>query len=98
MPRAKTELMEETELKEPSMYRVVMNNDDYTTMDFVVMVLMAIFHKTRAESEKVMMDIHKKGRGLCGVYPYDVAETKIRQVEALAEKHKFPLSCSLEEE
>jgi len=60
--------------------------------------LMAIFHKSRAEADKIMLTIHKKGRALCGVYPYDVAETKVKQVELLAEKHKFPLSCSIEEE
>jgi len=98
MPHTKQELLEDLELKEPPMYKVILNNDDYTTMDFVVMVLMVIFHKNKDESTKIMMDVHKKGKGICGVYPYEIAETKIKQVDLVAEKHKFPLQCTLEED
>ncbi len=98
MPHTRHETLEDVELREPPMYKVLMNNDDYTTMDFVVMVLLSVFHKSRPEAERLMMQIHKKGRALCGIYPYDVAETKVKQVELLAEKHKYPLSCSIEED
>ena len=97
MTETKGELLEKIELKEPPLYKVVLNNDDYTTMDFVVMVLMIIFHKTKEESRQIMLSVHKNGKGLCGVYPYDVAETKQKQVDMLAERHKFPLKCTLEE-
>ncbi|OGV50552.1 MAG: ATP-dependent Clp protease adaptor ClpS [Lentisphaerae bacterium GWF2_44_16] len=98
MGQTKHEVLEDVELKEPPMYKVILNNDDYTTMDFVVMVLMVIFHKDREEANKIMMAVHKQGRGLCGIYPYEVAETKIKQVDLIAEKHKFPLKCTMEEE
>jgi ATP-dependent Clp protease adaptor protein ClpS len=97
MAETKGEVLEKHKIKEPPMYKVLLNNDDYTTMDFVVMVLMAIFHKSRSEAQKIMMSVHQQGKGLCGVYPFDVAETKIKQVELIAEKHKFPLKCSMEE-
>ena len=86
------------ELQEPSKYKVLLLNDDYTTMDFVVMVLMVVFRKSLEESQKVMINIHKSGKGLCGIYAFEVAETKAAQVAAMAEQHKFPLKCSLEEE
>ena len=86
------------ELQEPSKYKVLLLNDDYTTMDFVVMVLMVVFRKSLEESQKVMINIHKSGKGLCGIYAFEVAETKAAQVAAMAEQHKFPLKCNLEEE
>ncbi|MCK4981581.1 MAG: ATP-dependent Clp protease adapter ClpS [Victivallaceae bacterium] len=86
------------ELQEPSKYKVLLLNDDYTTMDFVVMVMMVVFRKSLEESQKVMINIHKNGKGLCGIYAFEVAETKAAQVAAMAEQHKFPLKCSLEEE
>jgi ATP-dependent Clp protease adaptor protein ClpS len=97
MAETKGEVLEKQKIKEPSMYKVILLNDDYTTMEFVVMVLMAIFRKSNAEAQKIMMSVHKEGKGLCGIYPHDVAETKVRQVELIAEKHKFPLKCSMEE-
>lgn len=97
MAETKGEVLEKQKIKEPPMYKVILSNDDYTTMDFVVMVLMAIFHKSRSEAQKIMMSVHRQGKGLCGVYPFDVAETKVKQVELIAEKHKFPLKCSMEE-
>ena len=86
------------ELREPSKYKVLLLNDDYTTMDFVVMVLMVVFHKSLQEAQAIMLNVHKNGKGLCGIYAFEVAETKVAQVCAMAEEHKFPLKCSLEEE
>ena len=86
------------ELQEPSKYKVLLLNDDYTTMDFVVMVLMVVFRQSLEESQKVMLNIHQNGKGLCGIYAFEVAETKVAQVSAMAEQYKFPLKCSLEEE
>lgn len=83
-------------LKKPNMYRVVMLNDDYTPMDFVVWVLQKIFFKSKEESTLLMLEVHTKGRGVCGVYTYDVARTKVAQVKLLAEKHEHPLQCVLE--
>lgn len=82
---------------EPRMFRVVLHNDHYTTMDFVVEVLMKVFHKTAAEAIKIMLDVHRKGAGICGVYIYDVAVTKVSQVHHMARKRQFPLKCSYEE-
>ena len=81
-----TQLDTRDKLKEPSMYRVIMHNDHYTTMDFVIEVLMKFFHKSAAEATKIMLDIHKKGKGICGVYTYDIALTKITQVHKLAKQ------------
>ena len=85
-------------LKPPSKYKVFMLNDDYTPMTFVVDVLKDVFSKPVIEAEKIMMDIHKKGKGLCGVYPFDIAETKVIQVMALAHKNEHPLQCVMERE
>jgi len=85
------------EVKEPRMYRVIMHNDHYTTMDFVIEVLMKIFHKDTAESTKIMLDIHKREQGTCGVFTYDVALTKISEVHNMARKNEFPLKCSYED-
>jgi ATP-dependent Clp protease adaptor protein ClpS len=84
-------------LDEPMMYRVILHNDHYTTMDFVVAVLMKIFHKSAAEATKIMLDVHKKGMGVCGVYTCDIAMTKVAQVDKMAKEHVFPLKCSCEE-
>lgn len=85
-------------VKEPSLYRVVLHNDDYTTTDFVVEVLVTIFHKPAMEATRIMMDVHKKGRGQVGLYPYDIAATKVYQVKEMAKKREFPLKCTLEKE
>jgi len=85
-------------LKEPKLYKVFLVNDDYSTMDFVIMVLMSIFHKSQAEANKLMTNIHKTGHGLCGIYPFEVAETKAAQVAVMAEKYRYPLQSKLEEE
>jgi len=85
------------EIREPKMYRVVLHNDDYSTMDFVIEVLISIFHKPAADATRIMLDVHKKGLGICGVYTYDIAATRVARVHQLAKKREFPLKCSLEE-
>ncbi len=87
----------ETEVREPKMYRVILHNDHYTTMDFVVEVLVSVFRKPAAEATKIMMDVHRRGRGMCGVYTYDIAATKVSQVHAMARTREFPLKCSMED-
>lgn len=83
-------------VQEPSMYQVIILNDDYTTMDFVVHVLESFFHKTKEEATRIMLSVHQQGRGLCGLYPYDVAATKVVQVNDYARKNDVPLKCILE--
>ena len=85
------------EIWEPKMYRVILHNDDYSTMDFVIEVLISIFHKPAADATRIMLDVHKKGKGICGVYTYDIAATRVARVHQLAKKREFPLKCSLEE-
>ena len=85
------------ETAEPPLYRVLLHNDNYTTMDFVVQVLEAVFNKNAAEATQIMLSVHKSGTGLCGVYPAEVAETKVALVHHLAREHSFPLKCSMEE-
>jgi len=85
------------EIREPNMYRVILHNDDYSTMDFVIEVLISIFHKPAADATRIMVDVHKKGKGICGVYTYDIAATRVARVHQLAKKREFPLKCSLEE-
>jgi len=82
--------------KEPEQFRVILLNDDYTTMDFVVDVLMEIFHKSIEDASKIMLDVHKKGRGVVGVYTWDIAVTKTEQVHAMAKANDFPLMCIVE--
>ncbi|MEE9912111.1 MAG: ATP-dependent Clp protease adapter ClpS [Deltaproteobacteria bacterium] len=89
---------ERQETKEPSLYRVILLNDDYTTMDFVVHVLEAVFRKPPAEATRIMLDVHKRGAGLCGVYTREIAETKIAEVHAMAAGQQFPLKCTMEKE
>ena len=86
------------EIKEPSMYKVLLHNDDYTTMEFVVEILMFVFNKSADEATRIMLNVHKQGIGVCGVYTYEVAETKVTTVEALAREKGYPLKCTMEEE
>jgi ATP-dependent Clp protease adaptor protein ClpS len=87
----------EKKLKPPAMYKVLLHNDDYTTMEFVVYVLETVFHRTRAAATEIMLHVHRNGIGVAGVYPHDVAESKIALVESMARENEFPLKCSLEE-
>lgn len=84
--------------KHPSMYQVIMLNDDYTTMDFVIHVLQKFFRKTYESANEVMLSVHNKGRGACGLYPYDMAATKVMQVNDYARKNEMPLKCVLEKQ
>jgi ATP-dependent Clp protease adaptor protein ClpS len=90
-------LQTEKKVDEPKMYRVVLHNDHFTTMDFVVEILVQIFHMPTARAVQVMLDVHKKGVGVCGVYTLDIAVTKVNQVHQMAKAREFPLKCSYEE-
>jgi ATP-dependent Clp protease adaptor protein ClpS len=91
------ELASEKKLEEPKMYKVILHNDHFTTMEFVIEVLVTVFHMPVAQATKVMLDVHKKGTGLCGVYTYDIAVTKVDQVHIMAKAREYPLKCSYEE-
>jgi ATP-dependent Clp protease adaptor protein ClpS len=84
-------------LKRPPLYRVVLLNDDYTPMEFVVEVLQKIFSLDRTTATRIMLEVHTKGKGVCGVYTYEIAETKVAQVTGLAQQHQHPLLCTMEE-
>lgn len=85
-------------VQKPRLYKVVLLNDDFTPMEFVVMVLMEIFFHPQEEAVQIMLHVHRKGAGVCGVYPSEVAETKVRQVNNLTHKHRHPLRCVMEPE
>ena len=84
--------------KRPNLYRVLILNDDYTPMEFVVLVLQDVFNKTREEATRIMYHVHQKGVGECGVYPYEVAETKVTRVMDTARKNQHPLQCVMEKQ
>jgi ATP-dependent Clp protease adaptor protein ClpS len=84
--------------KRPSLYRVLLLNDDYTPMEFVVLVLQDVFNKSREEAMQIMLHVHQKGVGECGVYPYEVAETKVTRVMDTARKNQHPLQCVMEKQ
>jgi ATP-dependent Clp protease adaptor protein ClpS len=84
--------------KKPSMYKVLMLNDDYTPMEFVVHVLERFFSKSREEATQIMLHVHRRGVGICGVFTYEVAETKVTQVTEFARRNQHPLRCTLEKE
>ena len=94
------EVLEKTRprVTRPPLFRVILHNDDYTTMEFVVRVLEAVFTKSPAQAYRIMMQVHTEGSGLCGAYSFEIAETKVAQVHALARREGFPLKASLEEE
>ncbi len=83
-------------VKKPSMYKVLMLNDDYTPMEFVVMVLERFFNKSHEEATHIMLHVHQKGVGVCGVFTYEIAETKVARVMDMARQHQHPLQCTLE--
>ena len=88
----------EEDVTEPPMYRVLLLNDDYTTMDFVVDVLMSVFQKSPGEATRIMLNVHRSGFGVCGIYSFEIAETKVETVHALAHERGFPLKCTMEKE
>src|SRR5262245_53406474 len=99
-PQHGDEVLERTreEVREPQLFKVLLLNDDYTTMDFVVHVLESVFLKSPAEAFRIMMHVHTQGRGLCGLYPHDIAETKVAAVHDLAQENGFPLRAAMEQE
>ena len=88
----------QTHKKEPARFKVILLNDDYTTMEFVIRVLETVFQKSPAEAYRIMMQVHVQGSGLAGVYPWEVAETKVETVTSLARQAEFPLRATIEEE
>lgn len=87
---------DQQQLHEPPLYLVLLHNDDYTTMDFVIDILENIFHKSPAEATRIMLSVHRQGIGNCGEYPRSIAETKVITVTKLARNHGFPLLCSMQ--
>ncbi|PKL09668.1 MAG: ATP-dependent Clp protease adapter ClpS [Spirochaetae bacterium HGW-Spirochaetae-7] len=87
---------EDTETRQPDEYRVVLLNDDFTTMEFVVAVIMSVFHRDMFEATRIMLDVHKKGKGVVGTYTYDIAATKVSRVHTMARENGFPLKCIME--
>jgi len=92
------EIRDEREVREPRKYKVLLHNDDYTTMDFVVEVLVRVFRKNEAQATAIMLAVHNQGFGVCGTYTAEVAETKVDMVHRLARSAGFPLKCSMEGE
>jgi ATP-dependent Clp protease adaptor protein ClpS len=86
-----------SKLKPPPMFKVILLNDDYTPMEFVVLVLQSFFALSREQATQVMLKVHREGMGVCGVFPKDIATTKVEQVAAFARKHQHPLQCVMEE-
>ncbi|MFP4452638.1 MAG: ATP-dependent Clp protease adapter ClpS [Desulfobacterales bacterium] len=97
-PETEEEVVSETEqeVTKPPMYRVLLHNDDYTTMEFVVELLMYIFNKSLEEATRIMLNVHRSGKGVCGTYTYEVAETKVEMVHQLARERGFPLKSTME--
>jgi ATP-dependent Clp protease adaptor protein ClpS len=90
------QVQDKEETKEPSLFKVLLHNDDYTTMDFVIMILETVFNKDATEATRIMLNIHNQGVGIAGVYTREIGETKISVVHDMAKKYQFPLKCSLE--
>ncbi len=98
MPKFEEELELDLALDEPQMFKVFLHNDDYTSMDFVVEILMGIFHKTHVQAEQIMLQIHEKDKAVCGVYTFEIAQTKAQQVKQRAKQNGFPLLATIEED
>lgn len=98
MPNSKEATQIEIELDDPQMYKVLLHNDDYTPMDFVVEILTNIFHKDIESANRIMWEVHEKGKAVCGTYVYEIAQTKVHQVTTAAKSNGFPLLATLEEE
>jgi ATP-dependent Clp protease adaptor protein ClpS len=85
-------------VEKPPLYKVLLHNDNYTTMDFVVVILITVFHHSEGDAIRIMLQVHHKGMGVAGVFTHEIAETKVAQVTELAKEHEFPLLCTMEEE
>lgn len=95
---SETAVESETELEKPKLFKVILHNDDFTTMDFVVFVLEYVFRRTELEALAIMLKVHNEGSGIAGVYPYEVANMKAQKTINLARAREFPLLCTVEEE
>ncbi len=91
-------LQERPKTKKPPLYKVLLHNDDYTTKEFVVMILQQVFHHSETEANRIMMHVHNTGIGVAGIFPFEVAETKAEKTMAIARRFEYPLQCSLEPE
>lgn len=91
-------VLEKPKVKRPSFYKVLLLNDDYTPMDFVTHVLQKFFYKTQIESEQIMMEVHTKGKGIAGVFNFEIAETKMQITNTYAEQNRYPLKCIMEKD
>ena len=103
MPREEFELDElvltesETNLKKPPLYKVLLHNDDFTTMEFVVFILQTVFQRSESDAVHIMLKVHHEGVGVAGIYTYEVAEMKVAKVTSIAQAHEYPLLCTMEE-
>ena len=99
-PEFEGEVVSETreDVTEPPLYRVLLLNDDYTTMEFVVEILRTVFQKSIEDATRIMLSVHHSGAGVCGIYPFEIAETKVDTVHSLAREYGFPLKCTMERE
>lgn len=88
----------EKKTKKPPLYKVLLHNDDFTTMEFVTYILQSVFHHDETKATQIMLHVHRKGIGVAGVYTYEVAETRVDRVHDLAKQYEFPLKCSMEED
>ncbi len=95
--QADTLIRDKDDVQEPPLYKVILHNDDYTSMDFVVMILERIFHKTTEEATRVMLNVHLEGHETAGVYTREIGETKVTTVHRMAQKNQYPLKCTMEE-
>ncbi len=91
-------LASRTKTKVPSLYKVLLHNDDYTSQEFVILMLQSVFHKSEAEAIQIMLHVHERGMGIAGIYPYEIAETKANKVMTLAKQYEYPLQCTVEQE
>ncbi len=98
MPKFEEELEFALDLEEPKMFKVLLHNDDYTSMDFVIDILMGVFHKSENDATQIMLQIHKQKKAICGVYSFEIADTKVHQVKQMAKDNDFPLLATLEED
>lgn len=96
--QTKTLTRPQHKIKKPDMYKVFLLNDDYTPMEFVVVILMRFFKKSEMDASQIMLEVHHKGRGIAGVFSHEVAETKVMQVNAFSKNHKYPLKCAMEKD